>query len=300
MAKYRKIDTRIWNDEKFQQLEPMDKYLAIYCLTAQCNRIGIFKFSIALAAEDMGMVPETLREGLARVCETLNWSFDEARRVLYFPRWWKYNAPESRNVMIGCLKDLHDVPETHLIRDFLLNREFLGETLAETLPEPSPNLPEGFRKPYPKPSPIQEQEQEQEQEQVINASAFNSPEQSSELDHGVGSDFVFPLVSGTYRLPQEKVKEYREAHTFDVEAELRKIALWLKDNKQKRNRGSTGLRKRITAWLNRAADDHAKLVHRKPENAFDRLAEKYANGQPEKSSIVAGSVLCIRDRAEGG
>ena len=51
MAKFRKVDPRIWNDEKFQSLPPLDKLLAVYALTGQCNRIGIFKFSIALAAE---------------------------------------------------------------------------------------------------------------------------------------------------------------------------------------------------------------------------------------------------------
>ena len=55
MSWYRKIDVRIWSDEKFTRLSVDEKIVAIYCLTnRQVNRCGLFVFSPALAAEELG------------------------------------------------------------------------------------------------------------------------------------------------------------------------------------------------------------------------------------------------------
>ena len=53
MARYRKIDPRTWKDEKFRVLLSEEKLIAFYVITAQSNRIGLFNFSPAMAAEDL-------------------------------------------------------------------------------------------------------------------------------------------------------------------------------------------------------------------------------------------------------
>lgn len=62
MARYRKVDPRFWRDEAVRGLDVTDKAIALYVITAQSNRVGIFNFSPALAAEDLGMTPETFLE----------------------------------------------------------------------------------------------------------------------------------------------------------------------------------------------------------------------------------------------
>ena len=153
MAKYRKIDPRIWNDEKFRGLSSGIKLVALYCLTAQCNRIGIFRFSVALAAEDMGLSTEVVGKSLDTLCDTLSWKYDKANRILYFPHWWRYNNPGSSKTMAGLLTDLHELPQTPLLADFMTNTDSLSDTLCKTLST--------FHR---KGMPYQEQEQEQEQE----------------------------------------------------------------------------------------------------------------------------------------
>ena len=152
--KYRKLDPRIWRDEKFATLTPDEKLVAVYCLTAQVNRCGIFVFSPAMAAEELGTSPQTFAQRFARVISALRWRWDDSTRVLYFPRWWRYNHPENTNVLKGCLSDLAELPQTPLLAEFYGNETDLTETFRETL-----------RQRIPKPLPIQEQEQEQEQEQ---------------------------------------------------------------------------------------------------------------------------------------
>lgn len=110
-AKYRKVDPRIWNDEKFRKLDGDEQRIALYCLTSdQTNRIGLFVFSPAKASEDLNMDFETFAKRFGNVSHTFNWGWDKGSRTLYFPTWWKYNAPDNPNHMKGNLEDCHDLP----------------------------------------------------------------------------------------------------------------------------------------------------------------------------------------------
>ena len=95
-SRYRKIDPRIWTDEKFRQLTAEEQRIALYILTAQSNRIGLFTFSPGKASEDLGTLPPTFRKGFEKVCRTLNWEWDAEARVLYLPTWWRYNPRSER------------------------------------------------------------------------------------------------------------------------------------------------------------------------------------------------------------
>jgi hypothetical protein len=160
--RYRKIDPRIWKDEKFISLGSFFKLVIIYCLTTpQSNRIGIFNFSPSQAAEDLETLPETFLKGFKKVCEIFNWRYDEKYRVLYIPKWWKYNKPENPNVLKNCLQDLHEIPNSPLKEEFKSNLDYLPETFHETFSE---TFAEGLPKPSPKRMGDQEQEQEQEQD----------------------------------------------------------------------------------------------------------------------------------------
>jgi hypothetical protein len=161
MSKYRKIDPRIWRDERFAVLTADEKLVAIYCLTAQSNRCGLFVFSPAMAAEELGTSPHTFRERFGNVVSALRWRWDEGRRVLYFPTWWKYNPPENENVLRGNLKDLAALPETALIYEFCDNTAYLPEQLRETFLE---RMGERYPKPCRDQKQYQEQYQKQEQE----------------------------------------------------------------------------------------------------------------------------------------
>jgi hypothetical protein len=166
-ARYRKIDPRIWTDEKFRRLTAEEQRITLYVLTApQCNRIGLFSFSPGKAAEDLGTLPPTFQKGFENVCRTLRWEWDPEARVIYLPTWWKYNPPENQNVLIGNLKDLDDLPETPLLERFSANTAYLSEGLAETFTQ---TLAKRSPERSPKRSANQEQEQEQEQEQKQDA-----------------------------------------------------------------------------------------------------------------------------------
>jgi hypothetical protein len=164
MSRYRKIDPRIWTDEKFRRLTADEQRVALYILTAQSNRIGLFSFSPGKACEDLGTLPPTFRKGFLKACQTLNWEWDAKARVLYLPTWWKYNPPENVNNVIGNLKDLEDLPETPLQERFSTNTTYLSEGFIETFTQ---TLAKRYPQRSPKRSPSQEQEQEQEEDSPL-------------------------------------------------------------------------------------------------------------------------------------
>ena len=152
VGRYRKLYPRIWRHPNFTTLRPSVRELALYLLTGpQTSAIGLFHFSVATAAEDLGVTVETIRKGLVDVGVGFGWQFDSSARVFFIPSWWNWNRPENENVLTGNLKALSEIPPSSLVDAFARNLETLPEALH-------PGFIEGCRKRLSKHSPIQEQE----------------------------------------------------------------------------------------------------------------------------------------------
>jgi len=261
--KYRKIDPRIWRDEKFAGLTPDEKLVSLYCLTAQVNRCGIFVFSPAMAAEELGTSPQTFRERFGRVVKALRWRWDSDRRVLYFPRWWRYNSPENANVLKGCLADLAELPETALLAEFYANLADLPESLHETFRKRSgnvtPNPPEtignsgtgtgtgtGLRPSDACPEP--------------GETPASGPTPGGDTSPIV---LTYPCVGtgpAEWPLRESKVAEYAEAFpAVDVRAECRKALQWVRDNPKNR-KTADGMARFLNNWLKREQNAAQQLL----------------------------------------
>jgi len=181
LGRYRKLYTRIWRHPGFVGLTDAEKVVAIYVLTGpQSNRLGLYVFSIATAAEDLGSVPETLKKRLTTVCQTLGWLFDARARVVYVPSFFKWNVPENPNVLRGSLKDLSEIPPCGLIDAFAGNIETLPETLHQTFLEGlRQRLPQGSPNQYQ--DPDQDQKQGQKQKHALRAVAERGGKKSGNL-----------------------------------------------------------------------------------------------------------------------
>lgn len=127
-----KVYQRIWRNQDFVALSDAERTLALYLLTGpQCNRVGIFRFSIALAAEDLERDLSDVRQWLDRVTAAFGWRYDAAARVLWIPSWWAFNHCENPKNMKGYLGDLQTLPRTPLEAEFLGN---LGDVPPELHP----------------------------------------------------------------------------------------------------------------------------------------------------------------------
>ena len=130
-AKYRKVDSWIWVDEKFSKLEQMDKLIALYVLTGQSNRVGLFMFNMIDFSREVGIIMPQCGPALQFVCDEMGWMYDDSGRVVFIPNWWKEN-PRERCELLGdesVFLDLHWLPYTPLfpqwwdtVRDFISSK----------------------------------------------------------------------------------------------------------------------------------------------------------------------------------
>ena len=167
MAKYRKIDTRIWNDEKFREASLSCQHLFLFILThPSLTPLGAMRASAVGLMDELDWeakgFPEAFQEAFAEGLAKAFWKHDRKARILWVPKFLKYNAPESPNVIKAWAKCLDDIPESPLKIEAIQSAKDYAEGLTEGYAKA---FREAFAEALPKASLNQEQEQEQEQEQ---------------------------------------------------------------------------------------------------------------------------------------
>lgn len=259
-AKYRKADPRLWRDEKFRELSRDEQLITLYLLFGpQGNRLGIFPFSPAEAAETLKLDPISFMQGFGNVVKTFSWHYDEKARVFYIPTWWKYNHPENPKVLIGNLSDLHDLPQTPLVEAFAANTRYLAHNVIDT-----------FSKTYEKrcrePGTMFADTGTGTAAGTAAGTGTGKDADAGKLFRTLGDDVVlaFDCVRGrtsegtSYTLTRAKLDEYAETFQgIDVEFEARKAWQFLRDNPAKRPTAS-GTPNFLRTWLNRAQSDAAR------------------------------------------
>ncbi len=312
----------MWRDENIRKLDHIEKLVAIYAFTAQSNRIGLFNFSPALAAEDLNLEPNVFLLFFDKVCRTFEWRFDNQLRVLYIPTWWKYNAPENPSVFKNCLNDLHDLPSTHLLSHFFANTAHLSRHLHGIFESYSPTpVPPRVETRSPAPEGVKEQEQEQEQEQESGSSEGSPTSGDSSKPvaqvaklkrHGgvkpatqcTGEIVVMLPLTSDKEAPvtEDFITEMEKAFPgVDVRHELGKMRAWLIGN-PKRRKTAAGIGRFVTSWLTTQQDSGRPSSTRSgrrecaapsaPQRKTD-IRDRLIDGQlmREQYDIESGAVL---------
>ena len=108
MSHYRKIDTRIWNDEKFNSLSHHAKLAFVFVLThPNMTSLGAMRGTIAGLSDELEVLPKAFQEpfdkGLLKA--------DDKAKIIYAPNFLKYNKPENPNVVKAWGKAFEMLPE---------------------------------------------------------------------------------------------------------------------------------------------------------------------------------------------
>jgi hypothetical protein len=169
VARYAKTDVRIWDDERVKAMTPIPP-----CGQGLWIRLLISRHRSA--------VPGLLCVGEAALAEEFNWSLEDFRkafgeakrqglvkadwkaRVVWLPKAWKYNSPESPNVVKSWRIPWDETPECALKLEIYQCLKAFIEGFKE-------GFKKAFREACSKPSPNQEQEPEPEQEHEESLSA---------------------------------------------------------------------------------------------------------------------------------
>lgn len=160
MARYRKIDPRIWNDEKFRELSDAAKLAFLFLLThPHMTSLGAMRATIAGLAEELGWATEAFREAFREASDKGMAEHDAEAHMVAIPNFIRYNAPESPNVIKAWVGALDLLPEGPLKTRVIARAKDYAEALPEAFAKA---LPEAFAKSMPYPEQEQEQEQEPE------------------------------------------------------------------------------------------------------------------------------------------
>lgn len=162
MGRYRKVDSRIWNDAKFSALSNDGKLVFLFLLThPHMTSLGAMRASLPGLASELGWTEKAFREAFGKAFGKGLVEHDESVCFVGLPNFLKYNGPESPNVVKSWVDSLDLIPECahkakllHRVKGFV---QGLGKGFREALPE-------AFRKGMPYPEPEQEPEQEPEPE----------------------------------------------------------------------------------------------------------------------------------------
>lgn len=163
MARYTKVERRIWNDEKFMALSDLGKLVFFFLMThPQQTAIGAFRASVPGLACEIGWSIGAFDRFLSELTEKGMVKVDKRACLLVLPNFIKHNPPENPNVIIAWSKSLELLPECGLLCEVVESiRQFVA-TLPDSFQK---GLPEPFRKGMPKGMPNQKQEQEQKKKQ---------------------------------------------------------------------------------------------------------------------------------------
>lgn len=124
MAKYRKIDPRIWNDAKFASLTHEGQRLFLYILThPSMTSLGAFRATPEGLMSEIGIDPSQSVDQCTGQCtkhckNTFDAliaqglvKYDDTCKTVFAPNFIKYNPPENSNVVIGWTSALDQIPE---------------------------------------------------------------------------------------------------------------------------------------------------------------------------------------------
>ena len=166
MAKFRKIDPRIWNDAKFRDLSDRGKLVFLMLLThPHMTSIGAMRGTVEGLASELCWPAKAFREAFREALAKGIAKHDERAALIWLPNFLKYNAPESPNVVKAWIGALDLLPECDLKLQAIQRskdsakalpeafgkafEEAFGKAFAKTMPYPEPE-------PEPEPEPSRE------------------------------------------------------------------------------------------------------------------------------------------------
>jgi hypothetical protein len=160
MARYRKVDPRMWGDAKFRRLSQDAKFMWLYLLTGPetTSLPGLLVGGQAHFAEALGWSTEAFAKAFQEAFREGMVEADWEARLVWVKNAVKYNSPESPNVVRGWRDHWDNVPECSL-------KCAAFQALSSFVEGLSKGFQEAFREACALPIANQEPDQEPDQEQ---------------------------------------------------------------------------------------------------------------------------------------
>jgi hypothetical protein len=167
MAKFRKVDPRIWNDAKFRGLSDDAKLIFFFALThPNLTSLGAMRATIEGMAAEMGWEAERFRERFRELLRRGLLNHDSQAAFLLICNYLRYNGPDNPNQVKAWSGAWDLLPECQLKIELYQRLKQLVEQLGEQYAKP---FAERFRQPSRNSTPNLELELELEPELELEA-----------------------------------------------------------------------------------------------------------------------------------
>ena len=221
MARYRKIDVRMWNDRKFRELSDNGKLAFILLLThPDTTQIGTIRTRVSNLADELGWQRDAMSHAIQEV--TLNGMIDadEKAGLMVINNFLKYNAPSSPNAFKSWRELIDLMPECDLLDRHVASLKAFVDSLSTGMRNAIPNdlmdaIKDAILRVNEQPSRIQEQEQEQEQE--IYTCIEKSEKHPEVPENFAGRECEKPVSLKTEAIEEELPLEEQEASVSEKE-----------------------------------------------------------------------------------
>lgn len=208
MARYRKIDPRIWNDAKFSSFSSEAKLLFMYLLTAPAmTMIGAIPMRASSVAAELGLDSKRYAIRYRELYDVGIVEYDE-RGLFWVKNFLKYNPPDNPKVVLSWRNSIDLLPECPLLSKVLESAKThcfqRGEGYAEAFRKCMPDcMAYGMANGIAYPMAYQEQEQEQEQEYINDATHHSSFSPENDAQQSSVEKISQPQKS--LQIPYEKI-----------------------------------------------------------------------------------------------
>jgi hypothetical protein len=168
-ARFRKIDVRLWGDEKFRLLSRDAKLIFIFLLSCpEQTMLGAMRATMPGLACQLQMSQREFSVAFRQLSTRGMVKFNQEAGLLWLPNWLRYNRPESPSVIKSWPTALQLLPQCRLKSEIVKKLQvFIG------------GLPPAWRVVC----LHQEQEQEQEQEGTKSKPSKSSQNHDSSVTH---------------------------------------------------------------------------------------------------------------------
>lgn len=164
MSHYRKIDVRIWNDQKFARLSDDGQRLFLLLLThPNMTALGAMRGSAIGLSDYTRWTAERTLEAFAEAFAENLVEQDPEGPLIALPNFLKYNRPESPNVLKSWVSGFEQLPPCELKTLTLHRVKALSEGMTKGFQEA---FVKSFAKALAETSPNQKQKQKQKQQSL--------------------------------------------------------------------------------------------------------------------------------------
>lgn len=227
MARYRKIDPRIWNDEKFASLSHEGQRAFLFILThPSMTSLGAFRATKEGIEAELGIDTKGLSKPFQELLSKGLIKYDESCFLVFAPNFLKYNQPENPNVVKGWAGCLDLLPECPLLAEVLQRAKLCAsansktsKAFSEALGRVTETLSERYAKQLSKGLAIQEQEQEQEYKDVSDETSSSANANASESVEENQTDLFDPIGE-----PRHNLAEKSDAQPAETPVSTRAVA----------------------------------------------------------------------------